>query len=476
MLSTSYAWYAFDNASTTFSAVTNNDDIIVSYQSGEYINTNIAVPISTEQIDKYSEKNNFNIRVKNNKIDNEIAVTVSLIDISISDALKNTNFKIDLYYQGSKVSTFGGNTIGTGGATNKTLGTVTLNNDINNNFEVRVYILDDGSDQTSMMNQTFQAKIQINAISRLKANFNDYSNSDIYISAITIDGEASDSLPTSGYYSMSATCTKGSNLTWDSISKTITYNSGSYINDDCSLTFTSSNDYPLLNEMPVGSYVKYVGNNGCVGDACKGYNANYVSDTNMGYCRSNSNKFYVNGWRIGYIEDGSAYLISAGAPECMCSNSDGTTSNSSCSSYLSSSDINKHYVNMDNIALKYCNSDYAKGGKCDTTTTWAMDATDFQKITGSTLSSSSCYAKHSNMVCGYTNDLIDNGGFYWLATNYSSSSPRSFYWHPAYRYVNHYTSNFVYGARPVLYLESSIIVVGGSGTYEDPYIIDKSAI
>ena len=48
------------------------------------------------------------------------------------------------------------------------------------------------------------------------------------------------------------------------------------------------------------------------------------------------------------------------------------------------------------IALKYCNSAYAKGGKCDNTTSWAMDATDFQKITGSTLSSSSCFNSFSN--------------------------------------------------------------------------------
>ena len=39
MLTTSYAWYSFETASTTFSGVTNNDDIKVSFQKGEYINT-----------------------------------------------------------------------------------------------------------------------------------------------------------------------------------------------------------------------------------------------------------------------------------------------------------------------------------------------------------------------------------------------------------------------------------------------------
>ena len=40
----------------------------------------------------------------------------------------------------------------------------------------------------------------------------------------------------------------------------------------------------LLSDMVAGSYVKYTGNNGCSGDACKGQNANYSSNTNMGYC------------------------------------------------------------------------------------------------------------------------------------------------------------------------------------------------
>lgn len=91
-------------------------------------------------------------------------------------------------------------------------------------------------------------------------------------------------------------------------------------------TNTCMSETRLLSEMSVGSYVKYVGNNGCEGKACEGQNANYVSDSNMGYCNSSSYKFNVNGWKIGYIENGSAHLISAGAPECVATYSDSTTS------------------------------------------------------------------------------------------------------------------------------------------------------
>ena len=297
---------------------------------------------------------------------------------------------------------------------------------------------------------------------------------------ISIDGATANALPTSGvYYLVDYDCGDiNTQVSWNNSNYTLNISNG--INNGnvaCYLKFKSS---PFLSEMSVGSYVSYYGDseNGCDNrtevngyTACSGKNANYESDTDMGYCHSASYKFHVNGWKIAYIEDGSAHLVSAGAPECMCSGSAGIVSSSSCIGNLSSSNTSKHYTNMDNIALKYCNSLYSKEGICDGTTSWAMNATDFQKITGSTLSSRSCYVEYSNMACGYTNDLIDNGGYYWFATPYKSSSNYSFYWNPSGRIVNINNSNRVSGVRPVIKLDSSIIVTGGDGTYENPYII-----
>lgn len=557
MLTTSYAWYAFDNASTVFEGMTNNDDIIVSYQKGEYINATTAIPISSEQVDMYSEKNNFNIVVKNNAKDSEMLVSISLVEISIDGSLQKPSFKIELYHQSDKIAGFGGDDIGTSGATTKKLADVILDNDVTNNFELRLYILDDGTNQTTMENKTFQAKIQVNVISRLKNSLNDYSDPDISISSVTIDGEASDYIPTEGYYSMSATCSKGSNLTWEPLSKTITYNSGSYINDDCSLAFTSSTDYPLLSEMPEGSYVKYVGSNGCDGIHCEGYNANYKSDTDMGYCSGSGYKFHVNGWRIAYKENDSAYLISAGAPECLATysynksisttvqdlstnyyygsgyeydedngifsligitstvlawNSNyesiiantpytcmSTSSTGTCKTlyevveYNSSNngnvylhnnyehcvdDESLHISNLNKEALKYCNEKYINGGECNETTSWAMNAIDFQKIIGRELSSSSCYGSDFSGVisCGYTNDIIDNGSYYHFASDIGlseSNETLGFYaWQANNRRIGYTTSSNYYGIRPVLYLDNSVVVTGGAGTYNDPFLID----
>ena len=190
----------------------------------------------------------------------------------------------------------------------------------------------------------------------------------------------------------------------------------------------------------------------------------------MGYCNVSSNKFFVNGWRIGYTENGSAYLVSAGAPECMCTNSDGSYSNSTCSSYETTSGTPLHLANLNNQALKYCNTEYAYGGICNSTTAWSINPKDFENITGSNFID--CNGIQS-AECGYNNDLIDNGSFYWF--NYNHGTPTSIaLWHGdnIRRMTWTFGSMSSLGLRPVMRMDSDVMVVGGSGTYTDPYQID----
>lgn len=94
-----------------------------------------------------------------------------------------------------------------------------------------------------------------------------------------------------------------------------------------------------LNSVEPGSYVKYAGNNGCNNTttvnrltSCSGKNAN-ASNTSMGYCNNSSHEFNSNGWRVAYIEGDSAYLVSAGATNCMCTNSSGSMKTGECLDY-----------------------------------------------------------------------------------------------------------------------------------------------
>lgn len=223
-----------------------------------------------------------------------------------------------------------------------------------------------------------------------------------------------------------------------------------------------------LTKVPVGSFVKYTGNNGCSYNACKGQNEHYVDENDMGYCNISDYKFNASGWRVAYVSDGTAYLTSAGSPECMSTDSSGNTSHNG-SSYETTVGTPKHIANLNSKALTYCNSTYAYGGVCDSTSAWNMKDEDFQKITGDTISDA---LLKSN---GYYNDnsLIDTGGYYWYAEFYSGSStiPCTFVWYASYPAVDAYATGAPYGIRPVLRLKSSVIATGGSGTMDDPYTI-----
>lgn len=286
---------------------------------------------------------------------------------------------------------------------------------------------------------------------------------------ISIDGLNSNTLPVDGNYYLASYDCKNSNtvIKWNNDDYSLDISNGNKSGGiSCYLNFET---YPKLSNMEVGSYVSYVGNNNCPNGHCDGTNANYVDDDNMGYCDNQNNKFIVNGFRIAYIDNGSVYLVSAGAPECLCSNSLGEGSNNKCGSYEYTFTSPMHLKNLNDRALTYCNKEFAYGGRCDNNSAWAMGANDFRKITGNELSSVSCINKYSDNSCGYNNDLIDIGSNYWNATNHYNSYV--FYWNATNRNMNSSYSYRLLGLRPIIRLDSTVLVTDGDGTYEKPYKI-----
>ena len=294
-----------------------------------------------------------------------------------------------------------------------------------------------------------------------------------YKLALSVDGENVDTLPSGKFFLVNYECNNGAILTWDYETSTLTFDNYE-VNDACSLEFESS---PTIYDLvEIGDYISYTGNNGCSGDQCSGWNAKQTATDiyeNYGYCYSSSNKFYVYGWRVLYKDDNSVYIVSAGSPECVAGTSSDSTSTIS---------------SLNTAALNYCNSSYLSGGTCDSTTAHAFNGDDFYKFTsqyygsakarylysyndGGTYGSPYCHNKYSTTYCGYNNDLIDNGGYYWFGSAYSSAS--TLYWYPDNRYVYGSTSADSSGIRPVLKLDSSIKATGGVGSITNPYTISE---
>lgn len=295
---------------------------------------------------------------------------------------------------------------------------------------------------------------------------------------VSIDGKESTTLPTSGtYYLIDYNCESAETvLNWNVADYTLEVsNSNREGGVSCNLEFES---IPKLSKMPVGSYISYTGNNNCSGESCNGQNANYASAGRLGYCYSEHYQFIAEGWRLAYSQNGNAYIISAGATDCVCTNSSGDSS-ASCNSSLSADDIDIILDYIDELSLTYCNKDYVNGGVCNTQVARTMNITDFVNITGTKLiynssSDSSCYSDSSSVSCGYTNDLIDNGGYYWYANIPGALGNYIFNWNPIYRSVRSSTSSNALGVRPVIELDSNVVVTGGAGTADNPYTIGNN--
>lgn len=219
---------------------------------------------------------------------------------------------------------------------------------------------------------------------------------------------------------------------------------------------------PTLMDVEVGSYVAYSGDNGCIGDACLGKNANYIDELNMGYCdTTGANSYKSSGFRIAYSDKDSIYLVSAGAPECV------KLENSE-----DSDDYKTYLENLNKIALKYCNSSYAYGDVCDSNSAWLMNTVDFKNITTSLLDEDNCLVSVEDEKCGYKNDLVDIGGDYFYLIKTEVVFDKLFYWNPTKRYITTQMEEHLYGARPVLRLKKEILITSGKGTYSEPYVIE----
>ena len=162
MLVTSYAYYTFSGATTAFNVNTYNEYINVSFESSEIINTTTALPISDDEVDTLASSNNFIVNVIGGSEVAEVLLSISLININIDDALKNVDFKYQLLHNGNIIKE------GTGmdfdSSSYELTSKEVIYSDSNNNFTFRVWISDNGLDQSDMENKVFSASIEVNAV------------------------------------------------------------------------------------------------------------------------------------------------------------------------------------------------------------------------------------------------------------------------------------------------------------------------
>lgn len=174
MLGSSYAYYTLSNG-TTVTATTGEFDanISVVFSESEYINLKRGVPINSTDVDKYASTSKFTLIPDATKLRGyDVAVKISISNITIDTALKISDFKYDLKCNdGSSTTTIKSGTGADFTSTELEIGTLSTQNSTFNvsktyNCALRLWLQETGSNQNALMNKSFSGLIKVNSVYR----------------------------------------------------------------------------------------------------------------------------------------------------------------------------------------------------------------------------------------------------------------------------------------------------------------------
>ena len=174
MLGSSYAYYTLSNG-TTVTATTGEFDANVSvvFSESEYINLKTGVPINSTDVDKYASASKFTLIPDATKLRGyDVAVKISISNITIDTELKISDFKYDLKCNdGSSTTTIKSGTGAAFTSTELEIGTLSTQNSTFNvsktyNCALRLWLQETGSNQNALMNKSFSGLIKVNSVYR----------------------------------------------------------------------------------------------------------------------------------------------------------------------------------------------------------------------------------------------------------------------------------------------------------------------
>ncbi len=167
ILSFSYAWYAFGDASTTFKDVKTADpDIGIVFSQTPHVNTTTGIPISASDVETKADKNSFSIDTTNDKLKGlQIAIEISLVDIKIANELKTSDFKYELLEkvdnESKKIKEGTGEDFTGDKLVLKPMSSIEQGKTYS--YELRVWLQDSGKSQNELMEKSFSAKLQVSS-------------------------------------------------------------------------------------------------------------------------------------------------------------------------------------------------------------------------------------------------------------------------------------------------------------------------
>ena len=248
---------ALNYISKSINASLTTANINVIYVGDSNITKDLFLPISASEIEQHSAIANFTVKgAESNPTDKDIIYDITLTNIDITDGLLDENFKFELYKNNTKISegNFSNLQVEKSNGTLKYYQRAILNENVMNlprytdtadSFQLRIYILDNGLDQSSLMGQSFKANIEIATYTTKGGS----TNRNRYTNLITIKNDfiinSNIGNFRRGIYNVSTSCNKAESsfnkTNWEFRIKNLTGYS------TCDATFTEdTNTYPKL--------------------------------------------------------------------------------------------------------------------------------------------------------------------------------------------------------------------------------------
>lgn len=174
LLGTSYAWYTFDNAVTSFNNVqtfSDNIDTAVVFTNSSNIGTTVGIPILASDVEERSEKTIFTVTPSTTLSGREVAFQISLIDLKIDSALTGvSSLKYSLLQTVDGTTT----TIKSGNFSRVTADSLILvtttvpsaNLGKTYSYEFRLWLEEDNSNQNALMGKKLEGYIKVNTAIR----------------------------------------------------------------------------------------------------------------------------------------------------------------------------------------------------------------------------------------------------------------------------------------------------------------------
>ena len=248
---------ALNYISKSINASLTTANINVIYVGDSNITKDLFLPITASETSTKAAIANFTVKgAESNPTDKDIIYDITLTNIDITDGLLDENFKFELYKNNTKISE--GNfsnlqvekkdneyTYYQRAILNENVMNLPRYNETADSFQIRIYILDNGKDQSKLMGQSFKANVEIATYTTKGGS----TNRNRYTNLITIKNDfiinSNIGNFRRGIYNVSTSCNNAESsfnkTNWEFRIKNLTGYS------TCNATFTEdTNTYPKL--------------------------------------------------------------------------------------------------------------------------------------------------------------------------------------------------------------------------------------